>query len=119
MLMEIPVDILLPEKWWQRVRYRLKEDVEFMGYTLPAGFVSDGATVPRLLWFAFPPVDRYLLATFLHDWMLTKGAGWKASNKAFRRALDHLSIAAPRKFLMGSLTRGYGLIKVYLFGDKP
>jgi len=31
------------------------------------GFLTDGATVPRALWWLLPPIDEYSQATTLHD----------------------------------------------------
>ncbi len=37
--------------------------------TVPAGFVTDGASVPRFGWVAIPPVGRYFPAALVHDWL--------------------------------------------------
>lgn len=38
--------------------------------TIPAGFETDGASVPRLLWIAFPPFGGdYDEAAVLHDYL--------------------------------------------------
>jgi hypothetical protein len=38
---------------------------------VPSGFVSDGATVPRLFWWFMPPFgDRGTRAALLHDYLL-------------------------------------------------
>lgn len=31
------------------------------------GFLTDGATIPRFLWWLLPPIDEYSQATTLHD----------------------------------------------------
>lgn len=36
-------------------------------WTIPRGFVSDGASVPPGLWSLFPPLDRYAPAALVHD----------------------------------------------------
>lgn len=49
------------------------------GITVPTGFQSDGASVPRFFWrVVFPPGDtRALLAAFAHDWIYRKHPrGW-------------------------------------------
>ena len=49
------------------------------GITVPAGFQSDGASVPRFFWrIVFPPGDtRALLAALVHDWIYrTHPRGW-------------------------------------------
>ncbi len=39
--------------------------------TIPAGFVSDGMTVPRVLWWFMPPHgDRLSRAAWLHDYLM-------------------------------------------------
>lgn len=40
-------------------------------YTVPAGFVTDLASVPRILWTLLPPHGRYAKAAILHDYLLT------------------------------------------------
>ena len=53
----------------------LLEDYTYVGcretFTVPAGFRTDLATTPRLLWAIFPPFGTYSEAAVLHDWMLT------------------------------------------------
>ena len=59
--------------------YTLREDLYYKGLTVPAGFSSDGASVPRFFWrIVFPPGDqRAIRAAFLHDWIYrTHPAGW-------------------------------------------
>jgi len=96
---EVRVAVMPNRHWWQSPRYRLLESVTVAGHTVPAGFVTDGATVPRLIavvagllavlfvalgyyWSAagalviavgviyFPPVGKYLQAAIVHDWLL-------------------------------------------------
>ena len=63
--------------------YTLLEDVTVLWQTntlvIPAGFKSDGASVPRFFWRSvFPPGDsRALTAAFAHDYVYrTHPAGW-------------------------------------------
>ncbi|BAS04959.2 hypothetical protein [Ralstonia phage RSF1] len=37
--------------------------------TVPDGFFTDGATVPRMLWWLFPPWGVYGQAAVLHDYL--------------------------------------------------
>ncbi|BDD79455.1 hypothetical protein [Burkholderia phage FLC8] len=39
--------------------------------TVPKGFITDGATVPRLLWGIFPPWGVYGQAAVTHDYLCT------------------------------------------------
>ena len=36
-------------------------------FTVPAGFMSDGASVPRILWSVFPAYGKYLESAVPHD----------------------------------------------------
>lgn len=36
-----------------------------------SGFVTDGATIPRFLWWLLPPIDEYSQCTTLHDKLCT------------------------------------------------
>ncbi len=36
---------------------------------VPAGFLTDGATIPRILWWLLPPWDTYSQAAALHDYL--------------------------------------------------
>ena len=72
--------------------YTLREDLTYGGLTVPAGFSSDGASVPRFFWrVVFPPGDtRALRAAFLHDYIYrTHPAGWtkSAADELFRKLL--------------------------------
>ena len=72
--------------------YTLREDLTYGGLTVPAGFSSDGASVPRFFWrIVFPPGDtKALRAAFLHDWIYrTHPEGWSraAADNLFRKVL--------------------------------
>lgn len=36
---------------------------------VPTGFITDGATIPRWLWWLLPPLGEYSQATTLHDYL--------------------------------------------------
>lgn len=113
----IPVDILLPKKWSKKVEYRLEMDYDILGTFIPKNYVSDGASVPRWFWNVFPPVGRYLLAAFLHDWKLDSQHGWKDSNKAFDEAMKALQIKSWRHFTIINAVRLNGWFKSRFFGE--
>lgn len=46
--------------------------------TIPAGYMSDGASVPRFLWWFLPPWgDRATFAALLHDYLLDRFQGFQ------------------------------------------
>ena len=67
--------------------YTLLEPLCCCDLTIPAGFKSDGASVPRFFWrLVFPPGDACALrAGIIHDYIYRKRpAGWS------RKAADQL-----------------------------
>ena len=59
--------------------FTLREDLTAGGVTVPSGFSSDGASVPRFFWrLVFPPGDhKALKAAFVHDFLYrTHPEGW-------------------------------------------
>ena len=73
--------------------FTLRQELRIMpGLTVPAGFSSDGASVPRFFWrLVFPPGDQKALrAAFVHDWIYrTHPEGWtrEAADKLFLKLL--------------------------------
>ena len=72
--------------------YTLLAPLVYENLTVPAGFSSDGASVPRFFWrIVFPPGDtRALRAAFLHDFIYRNHPeGWsrKAADDLFRKVL--------------------------------
>lgn len=113
------VEIILPKSWKKPVTYKLLEHVEVSGVCVPSGFITDGATVPRLFWCLFPPIGRYFPATTLHDYLLVKGYGWSIANKNFKQSLIDLGCRPWRvKVLMSAVTL-HGWYRVLVKKDKP
>lgn len=65
------------------------------GTTLPAGFMSDGATVPRFLWWFLPPWgDRATIAALFHDWLCEEsGLPRRDCDRMFRECLLDLGVS--------------------------
>jgi hypothetical protein len=60
-------------------RFRLthffrQEHPVFGTLTVPAGFVTDGASVPRVFWPLFSPVGQCLPAAVVHDWLYCRAS---------------------------------------------
>lgn len=48
--------------------------------TVPSGFISDGASVPRIFWTLFSPFGEYFRAALVHDFLYT------GANRVYNRA---------------------------------
>ena len=84
--------------------------------TIPAGFVSDLASIPRPLWTVFPPDGSYSQAAVLHDWLCKKKGkvernyNYKQVSKIFLESLNVLDVSL--------LTRQAMYYGVLLFGPR-
>lgn len=116
---KVNVTILLPDRKFKKVRYVLLDNLDLNGVTVPAGFVTDGATIPRIFWPILPPVHKYFPAAILHDYLLTVLTRDEADAK-FNEALKRLGISAANRYTMYSAVRLYTLWKkvVKLFKRK-
>ncbi|EHP6140085.1 DUF1353 domain-containing protein [Escherichia coli] len=89
-------------------RWRLVESFEFWltespddVIRVPAGYVTDLASVPRLLWSVFPPHGRYAKAAIIHDWLYDNALRTKKeADRIFLDAMNVLEVPAWRRLMM-------------------
>ena len=71
-----------------------KSDILGKIVVIPKGFVSDGASVPRLLWTIYPPFGQYLEAAIVHDYYCVLGhkgespIDYKVAADVFKEAMQ-------------------------------
>ncbi len=94
-------------------RWRLSGSLVFhLGehtFIVPDGTVTDLASVPRLLWVAFPPFGTYTYAAVLHDWAYQSGLP--------RHLADGLFLTAMKISGTHPFTRTAMYLAVRLFGS--
>ena len=100
----------------------LLDPMTLCGITVPAGAMSDGASVPRLLWWFLPPWgDAATPAAILHDFTcdelaagrpLNDGRTRAACDGLFRKALMALGSAPWRAWLCWAGVRAYSILFV-------
>lgn len=93
--------------------FRLLEPLQYGALTVPAGFESDGASVPRFFWrLVFPPGDADALrAAILHDYIYREHpAGWdrSAADRLFRDVLLIDGVPGWRSRLAWAAVRIFG-----------
>lgn len=92
-MVEPKVGIILPSSFWERTKYRFLETLKIKGIVVPEGFITDGASVPRFLWWLFPPVGRYFITAAYHDRLVREGWVSRANaDKRFYVAMKKLGI---------------------------
>ena len=76
----------LPLRRWGKARqWRLVEDFVYRGWRIPAGFITDGASVPRILYWLFEPTGVLFIPAILHDYLYaTKLVPRSMADRMFR-----------------------------------
>lgn len=107
---EAPLDVRkVGDSVWQllaAVVYR----GDWGNYTVPVGYNTDFASVPRLLWILFPQSGRWDPAAVVHDWLITDllvsgGITSAHVDAEFRGALKACNVGLIRRWLMWSGVR--------------
>ncbi len=97
-------------------RWRLFEPFEFWltdnsddVIHVPAEYVTDLASISRLLWSVFPPHGRYAKAAIIHDWMYENGLRTKrAADRIFLDGMVVLGVPHWRRLMMYCAVRLFG-----------
>lgn len=77
--------------------------------TVPDGFETDFASVPRILWWLIPPTGRYGKACVVHDWLyVTKTRPRIESDAIFLEAMEVLGVPRWKRLLMWLAVRMAG-----------
>ncbi|MDB4575333.1 DUF1353 domain-containing protein [bacterium] len=106
---------IAPEKWWERSRYEMLTPLEWKTYTVPVGFHTDMATIPRLLWPFFSQQGMHAKAAVIHDYLLD--VYWRNDllerdycDLEFKHALKELGVPKWRVAIMVFFVRVYSVI---------
>jgi hypothetical protein len=79
---------------------------------VPAGFISNLASVPRPLWSIVPPFGAYNRAAIIHDYLYVSGGECSRflADAIFREAMHQLGIPLWRRVVMFYAVRWFGWI---------
>lgn len=74
--------------------FKVLEDFIYKGTKIPKGYITNGADVPRIFWYFFPPFKpKFLEDIVLHDYLISE---------AYKKGLPKdLVIKANQKFYEG------------------
>lgn len=104
-------------------RWALTEPFEFASIVtesiirVPVGFVTDFASVPRILWNLFPPAGPYGKAAVIHDWLYqTRDAG---THKVWRDEADAVLREGMQVLGVSMVTRWFIYAGVRVGGGPP
>ncbi|SFP60235.1 DUF1353 domain-containing protein [Hydrogenimonas thermophila] len=95
-------------------KYRLVKPMKIMGYEVPAGFVTDGASIPRIFWSVVgsPFTGKYVEVAVLHDYLYSgaEDVSFKEANRIFYKGMRKAGVNRAKAYLMYKA--------VSLFGKK-
>lgn len=90
---------------------------------IPAGYLTDGASVPRLLWSLVPPWGAYGQAAVVHDYLcenLQLSSGQPITRReADRTFLEALRVLGVRWYLVGILYLGVSAYRLVADVHRP
>lgn len=96
--------------------YEVLEEFKYKGVTVPKGYITNGADVPRIFWSFFPPNrPAYLPAVIIHDY-LCELKQFKKADDYFELALKDLEVNKVSIVCMVSGVRSYHYVRYDLFG---
>lgn len=77
--------------------------------TVPEGFVTDAASVPRLFWSFLPPLGRYTKAAVVHDYLYRTHLKTKEeADKIFLWLMEDLGVEKVRRTVMYYAVKWFG-----------
>jgi len=56
-----------------RIYKPMPYEIDGVAASVPAGFETNLASIPRIFWNILPPTGKYAKAAILHDWLYTGG----------------------------------------------
>lgn len=91
-------------KPYSKDKFELVHSYNYEDITIPCGFCTNGADIPRVLWSVFPPNrPEYLSAVVVHDYLCDEamyGRGsYKYADEMFYKALRELGVNALKSAL--------------------
>lgn len=94
-------------------RWKLHSPYNYQGrkhtVTVPQGFSTDFASVPRLLWMLLPPYGRYTVAAVVHDWLYyAQSMKRKEADRIFLSIMIEDRVRVIRAVLMYLAVRAFG-----------
>ncbi|MEV0436426.1 DUF1353 domain-containing protein [Nocardia sp. NPDC050413] len=112
-----PVVEGIDAKFW-----RLTQPLTYRGavetFTVPAGFRTDFASVPRALVWLIPRYGAYTRAAILHDYLCRTGeVGPADADGLFRRSLREAGVSVPRRWMMWAAVRFGSRLRGATAGD--
>ena len=84
-------------------------EIDGREFTIPKGFITDFASVPKAFWSILPPMGKYGLAALLHDYLYRTGlVSRKEADKLFLKMMKKLGVSRWKRIVMYLAVRVFG-----------
>ncbi|MCR6593631.1 DUF1353 domain-containing protein [Campylobacter insulaenigrae] len=111
-------------KPFNKDRFELQKEFEVslcnLKITIPKGFTSNGANIPRIFWSIFPPNSpEYLSAVVVHDYLCQKSNSrddYKIADLALKEAMQELGCSRFKTFVFYHACNGFHIVKCFFKG---
>lgn len=113
---ELVVENIGDRKWevHSPLTYSFKHNDEQVAVTVPVGYKTDFASVPRLFWIVFPPDGKYTKAAVIHDYLCDNPRKFTSNRKetdhVFLKAMLETGVSHFKAMILFSAVRLYGII---------
>lgn len=88
-------------------KYKILKDIRYKEIFIEAGYVTNGADIPRIFWSVFPPnKSDYLPAVIIHDYLCDR-EDYTLADKYFEEILTLLGVGPISRFLLVSSVKIY------------
>ena len=125
---ELVVQALSDNKWLvkERFNYNIGSADSADAVEVPVGFITDFASIPRILWNILPPWGQYGKAAVIHDFMYTEhkystfsAEGVESFVQIERKQADDIFLQAMEVLGVNWITRYAMYAAVRVFGNTP
>ncbi|WP_271519133.1 DUF1353 domain-containing protein [Bradyrhizobium sp. CCBAU 53380] len=81
----------------------------YSAVTVPTGFVTDFASIPRVFWSALPPDGQYTYPAIVHDYLYWSQAGSREdADSILKFGMEDFGIGAPTVTAIYEAVRAFG-----------
>jgi hypothetical protein len=103
-------------KPYSKDQFIVVNEYKYKEWIVPEGYITDGASVPRIFWSIFPPNrPLYLSAAVVHDYLTDLAQNgqitFKEADDTFRETLCELGVAKWMVWVLYASVRAYHTIK--------
>ena len=91
-------------------KYTVLKDIHYKDITIPKGYPTNGANIPRIFWIIIPPNDsNNLPAVVVHDYLCDEGLYTKA-DIYFKDIIFELGVNPIKTYTMYFAVRAFTLV---------